>query len=60
MKERIIEIDINDKNWFINALKKSKNTINKEYFPSEEAINKFDEEISMRNLCKNIYNLDLE
>ncbi len=60
MKERIIEIDINDKNWFIDALKKSNYLIKDEYFPSREAINKFDEEISMRNLCKNVYKLNLD
>ena len=60
MKKRIIEIDINDKYWFTDALEKSNHIIKNEYFPSEEAINKFDEEISMRNLCKNIYNLNLE
>jgi len=57
MKERIIKINLDDKNWFINALEKSKVILSKEYSPSQEAIDKFDEEISMKNLCKNIYKL---
>tara|TARA_Y100000766_G_scaffold285409_1_gene308670 strand:+ start:27560 stop:28657 length:1098 start_codon:yes stop_codon:yes gene_type:complete len=55
MKERIIVVDPDDVNWFKDSLEKSKAILKKEYIPSQDAIDKFDEEISMKNLCKNIY-----
>ena len=55
MKKRIIKINFEDRNWFTNAIEKARLILKEEYIPSQQAINKFDEYISMKNLCKNIY-----
>ncbi len=57
MLSRIVVVDLNKKNWLEDGLKKANEIANRRYLPSEEAIEKFDEEISMGHVCKLFYDL---
>ena len=55
MKKRIIITDINEPNWFNQALSFSESTIKEPYIPSEEALNICDSNRTMEKICKGFY-----
>lgn len=50
MKKRIILIKLDDKNWFINAIKEAESIINSKFIPSEEALDLFDQDRSFNKV----------
>lgn len=52
IKERIVLVDLNDKNWFIFALEKAKVIAKNEFSPSQEAIDLFDQRKSFKIILK--------
>lgn len=56
MKNRIILVDLNDKNWFEKSVNKANQIVNTPYFPSEEAVNLFDQKKSFIKLEKLFFN----
>lgn len=56
MRERIFVVDLEDKHWFDKALNYASEVIKKPYIPSNEALNMFDQESSMRLVAKKYYN----
>ena len=52
IKERIVLVDLNDKNWFIFALEKAKVIAKNEFSPTEEAIDLFDQRKSFKIILK--------
>ncbi|MDA9874004.1 hypothetical protein N8364_04390 [Saprospiraceae bacterium] len=55
MKARIIELDLDNPNWFADALAKTKALNAKPYEPSAEALRVFDEKKSMQLLAEKFY-----
>jgi hypothetical protein len=55
MKERIIIINIDNKNWFRDVVLKAKSLQNRNYIPSNEAINMFDQERSIKKVVQSHY-----
>ena len=55
MLKRIIVVDLNDKSWFSKALEYAKHLTPTPYIPSNEAIEAFDQNISLRIASKKIY-----
>jgi len=56
MKSRIILADLDDNEWFDKAVEASNVLIEKPYFPSEEALNMFDQKRSFRIMEKLLFN----
>jgi hypothetical protein len=56
MRERIFVVDLEDKNWFDDALNYASEVVKKTYIPSNKALNMFDQECSMRLVAKKYYN----
>ncbi|MBE0497227.1 MAG: glycosyltransferase [Campylobacterales bacterium] len=55
MKERVVVVDLDDKYWFGDAVKKACEITKVGYFPSEEAINMFDQNLSIRRVIGKLY-----
>lgn len=55
MQERIIIVDLNDKKWLKDSVEKAKELVKKDYIPSKEAINMFDQNISIRRVMDKLY-----
>jgi hypothetical protein len=55
MKERIIIVDLDSKRWLEDAIKNAKMIVKKEYIPSNEAIDMFDQNISIRRVMDKLY-----
>jgi len=58
MTQRIIIVDLNDKDWFDNAVEKAKIITKEKFVPSEDAIRSFDQKESMKNVCREIYKMN--
>jgi Glycosyltransferase Family 4 len=56
MKDRIVLIKMNDKNWLDKAIEKSLEITSFPYHPSDEALNTFDQHKSFRILEKILFN----
>ena len=52
MVERLIVIDMNDKNWFNYAIREAKKIVAKPYLPSKEALIMFDQDKSFLKINK--------
>jgi hypothetical protein len=50
-------VDIKDENWLSNAMDRADKLCKEQFIPCEEAIQNYDEVISMKLLCKNIYGI---
>jgi len=57
MRSRIFIVDIKDENWLSNAMDRADKLCKEQFIPCEEAIQNYDEVISMKLLCKNIYGI---
>tara|TARA_S200000501_G_C20667504_1_gene674768 strand:- start:95 stop:871 length:777 start_codon:yes stop_codon:yes gene_type:complete len=55
MKERLFVVDLNDKFWLKKAIKYGQEITRYEYNPSQEALNMFDQNISMQKVIDTIY-----
>ena len=55
MKQRIYIVDLNNKNWFEEAVKFSENNKENVYHPSQEAIDMFDENKTMMDAIDKLY-----
>ncbi|WP_058892777.1 hypothetical protein [Campylobacter iguaniorum] len=55
MRSRIIIVDLNDKKWLQDAIQKAKKLVKNDYIPSAEAINMFDQDISIKRVIDTIY-----
>ncbi|MDN3698358.1 hypothetical protein QWY97_13530 [Vibrio cortegadensis] len=55
MKSRVVVIDPESENWFDNAIKNAQEITQKSYLPSDEAINMFDENVSLRRVVDELY-----
>lgn len=56
LKERIIIVNLNDKNWLENALKKADNILTKSFVPDNEAIDMFDQRKSYKKMEAILFN----
>jgi hypothetical protein len=50
-----VVVDLDKKNWLEDGLRKATEIATRKYFPSKEAIDRFDEKISMGHVCKLFY-----
>lgn len=55
MRRRIVVVDLKDDKWFKNALKKSQEISRLHFVPSPQAIQLFDELVSMKMVCEEFY-----
>lgn len=55
MKDRIIIVDLNNKEWLKDAIDKAKELVVNDYIPSIEAINMFDQNISIKRVIDTLY-----
>lgn len=55
MKERIYIIDLSNSNWFEDAVDFSSEKIKKKYIPSAEALEMFDQNISLKKATEQLY-----
>lgn len=55
MKERIYIVDLENKNWYDEAISFANEVSNIDYIPSQEAIDMFDQNVSMKNAIKILY-----
>ncbi len=55
MKERIYIVDLNNENWFIEALEFAKKNLIKSYSPSKKALEMFDENILIQYVIDTLY-----
>lgn len=55
MRDRIIIVDLNDKEWLKSAIKKAKQLIQHDYIPSSEAISIFDQDLSIKRVIDELY-----
>ena len=55
MKKRIYIVDLDNKNWFLEAMKFAKMNLEEPYIPSEEALKMFDENISIQYVIDTLY-----
>lgn len=55
MKDRIVIVDLKNPNWLKEAINKAKDISKNKYIPSQEAINMFDENISIRKFIEKYY-----
>lgn len=56
MQSRIILIDLNDENWFDEAMGKAENITTNIFIPSDEAIDLFDQKQSFKKIEKLLFN----
>lgn len=57
MRKRVIVVDLADKNWFTKAMAHAKTVTSDPFVPSEEALEMFDQERSMRKMAELFYNI---
>ena len=55
MKNRLYIVDLEDELWFEKALKYARKITNSKYVPSSEAVELFDQNVSLKKLIKSIY-----
>lgn len=55
MKDRVTLINLDDKNWFINAVNYADNIVNCRFVPSKEALDTFDQRKSFKKIL-NLFN----
>lgn len=55
MKKRVFIVDLEDNNWFDNAIKYANSISKRPYVPSEEAMEMFDEKRTMRKAIELLY-----
>lgn len=55
MKKRVIMVELNSKHWLKKSLIKAKKISQKQFKPSKDAINNYDEYMSMSYLCEKYY-----
>jgi hypothetical protein len=57
MRSRIIIVDINQLNWFGNALQEAREICNSPFIPSMDALELFDETRALKNACQKLYSV---
>jgi len=55
MKERIVIVDLSNQKWLQEAAAKAKEIVKKDYIPSQEAIDMFDQNISIKRVMEKLY-----
>lgn len=55
MRERIFIVDLDDINWFNKALSYAEQIVQEEYIPSNQALEMFDQDITMKRAIKLLY-----
>lgn len=55
MKARVILIDINQKDWFFNAIKKAENLLKKPFIPCKRSLELFDQNQTFKEMVKVIF-----
>lgn len=55
MKERLVIVDLNKTDWFKDSVKRGLSISEKRYIPSKEAIDMFDEKISLKRVIEELY-----
>jgi hypothetical protein len=57
MQKRIIQVDLSDECWLKKAISKAEEITREKFIPSKDAIQIFDEDISMSRVVNTIYNI---
>ncbi len=55
MRARIVIVNLDNANWFIEAINTSRNICSKPFIPSRESLELFDEKEAMKMVCRNFY-----
>ena len=55
MQERVILVDLSDKNWLKGALTIARAKVNEKFIPCDEALRNYDEKHAMLNAAKKLY-----
>ena len=56
MRKRVYIVEIEDKQWFKKAIEYAKIVVKEPYYPSEKALEMFDQERSMKKVAQKFYN----
>lgn len=55
MRARIVIVNLDNANWFIDAINTSRKICSEPFIPSPESLELFDEKESMKMVCRNFY-----
>ena len=55
LKARVIIVDINQKDWFYNAINKAEDLLKEDFIPCNKALRQFDQDQTFKEMAKVIF-----